>query len=176
MDVRLIKKAQKGDAAAYEQLFAHYEVEIYKLAFVYVKNRDDALDLVQEVAYRSFKYIHTLKEPAYFKTWLIRILMNSANDLLKKRPQHEPLQPELYVVPTDEELDVKVTLEGMMEYLTKEEKDVVLLKYYEDYTFEQIADVLDLKLGTAKTILYRALKKLKQALVKEGTSYGQFKG
>lgn len=176
MDVRLIKRAQKGDVAAYDELFAQYEIEIYKLAYVYVKNRDDALDLVQEVAYRSFKYIHTLKEPTYFKTWLIRILMNSASDLLKKRPQYEELQQDLYVVPNEEELDVKITLEGIMEHLTKEEKDVVLLKYYEDYTFEQIAEVLSIKLGTAKTILYRALKKLKNALQKEGTSYEQFKG
>lgn len=173
---RLIRRAQKGDMQAYEDLFGMYEVELYKLAFVYVKNREDALDLVQEVAYRSCKYIKSLKKPAYYKTWLIRILMNCASDYSKKHPVHAEMEPELYIAEQDESLDIKVTLEGVMQYLTKEEKDVVLLKYYEDYTFEQIAEVLELKLGTTKTILYRALKKLRLALVEEGTTYEQFKG
>lgn len=82
VDKRLIKCAQKGDMRAYEELFQKYEEEIYKLAFVYAKNREDVLDIVQEVAYRSCKHISSLKEPAYFKTWLIRILMNCASDYL----------------------------------------------------------------------------------------------
>lgn len=178
MERELIHKAQRGDLAAYDQLFSLYEIEIYKLAYVYVKNRDDALDLVQEVAYRSCKAIKSLKESSYYKTWLIKILMNCAVDLLKKRPQHEELEPILFNVPSEAEvdLDVKVTLEGVMQHLNKEEKDVVLLKYYEDYTFEQIADCLGMKLGSVKTVLYRALRKLKVALEKEGTSYEEFKG
>lgn len=178
MEWELIHKAQRGDMAAYDQLFSLYEIEIYKLAYVYVRNRDDALDIVQEVAYRSCKSIHTLREPSYYKTWLIRILMNCAADLLKKRPQQEELESVLFTVPIEAEvdLDVKVTIEGVMQYLKKEEKDVVLLKYYEDYTFEQIADCLGMKLGSVKTVLYRALRKLKLALEKEGTPYEQFKG
>lgn len=176
MEKRLIRRAQKGDMQAYEELFGMYELELYKLAFVYAKNKENALDLVQEVAYRSCKYIKSLKEPAYYKTWLIRILMNCASDYSKKHPVHAEMEPELYIAEPDESLDVKVTLEGVMQYLSKEEKDVVLLKYYEDFTFEQIAEVLELKLGTTKTILYRALKKLRAALVEEGMTYEQFKG
>ena len=175
MEIALIKRAKKGDAGAYERLFAQYEADLYRMAYVYMKNREDAMDVVQETAYRSFKYVHTLKEPAYFKTWLIRILINSAHDVLKKRPEEVVVEPHLFVVEMDEHIDVKITLEAVMHYLTKEEKDVILLKYYEDYTFEQIADVLQLKLGTAKTILYRALKKLKLALQQEEGYDEQFK-
>ena len=58
---RLVKKAQKGNDQAYLMLFQQYEADIYRMAYVYVKNKDNALDVVQEVAYQSFKTITTLK-------------------------------------------------------------------------------------------------------------------
>ena len=70
----------------------------------------------------------------------------------------------------EEPIDVRVTLEAAMKYLTVEEKNIILLKYYEDLTLQQIAETLDMKLGTVKTILYRALRKLRKALEKEGTT------
>ena len=64
--------------------------------------------------------------------------------------------------------DLKFTLEAVMTYLTPIEKQVVYLKYYEELTFQEISDILQMKLGTVKSILYRALSKLKQALHEEG--------
>ncbi len=61
--IRLVHKAQKGNEKAFLKLFQQYEEDIYRMAFVYVKNESDALDVVQEVAYRSFKKINTLKNP-----------------------------------------------------------------------------------------------------------------
>lgn len=77
-----MKKAQKGNDEAFLKLFQEYEKDIYRTAFVYVKNQEDALDIVQETAYRSFKSIKDLKEPKYFKTWLIRIAISCAIDIL----------------------------------------------------------------------------------------------
>ncbi len=168
MEKRLIRRAQKGDADSYAQLFAKYEADLYRMAYVYSGRREDALDLVQEVAYRSFKYIHSLKDPRYVKTWLVRILINCANDFYKKRPDTKEYEDDAFI--EDEQVDVKVTLEAAMKYLTVDEKNIILLKYYEDWTVQQIADVLDMKLGTVKTILYRALRKLRDALEKEGTA------
>ena len=74
--IRLVKKAQKGNDKAFLKLFQKYEEDIYRMAYVYVKNENDALDVVQEVAYRSFKKIDTLKNPEYLKTWLIKIAIN----------------------------------------------------------------------------------------------------
>ena len=168
MEKRLIRQAQKGDAESYIQLFAKYEADLYRMAYVYSGKREDALDLVQEVAYRSFKYIHSLKDPRYMKTWLVRILINCANDFYKKRSDYEEFEDDVYI--EEEPIDVRVTLEAAMKYLTVEEKDIILLKYYEDLTLQQIAETLDMKLGTVKTILYRALRKLRKALEKEGTT------
>ncbi|WP_238600690.1 sigma-70 family RNA polymerase sigma factor [Metasolibacillus meyeri] len=175
MNEQLIRQAQRGEDAAYIALFQQYEQELYAMAYVYAKNQDDALDIVQECAYRSYKAIQQLREVSYFKTWLIRILINCAHDLLKKRPHYEELH-DTYAIEEPIELDMHFTLQSVMEHLSMEEKHVVLLKYYEDFTFEQIADVLQLKLGTTKTILYRALKKLKAKLEEEGIADEIFKG
>lgn len=169
MQEKLVERAKKGDAEAYAQLFSQYELDLYKMAFIYVGNEADALDVIQEVAYRSFKYIHSLQNASYLKTWLIRIVINCAINLLKKR---EPivefeLESELGEEP-HEELPERWALEDVMTKLTKEEKDVILLRFYHDYTLSQVAQVLQLKFGTTKTILYRALKKLKQALEQKG--------
>ena len=176
MDRELIKRSQPGDMNADDELFSKYENELYKFAFVYVKNEHDAIDLVQDVTYRSSKAIHTLKEPSYYKTWLIRILMNCAADLICTKNTYEQGVTSLIMKDTTLDIDVKVTLNNVMNFLMKVEKDVVLLKYYEDYTFKQIADCLEMmKIGSTKTILYQALKKLKVALEKEATTYEQFK-
>lgn len=79
-----MKKAQKGNDKAFLKIFQQYEEEVYRMAFLYVKNQEDALDVVQEVAYQSFKNIHTLKKPEYFKTWLMKITINCAINITKK--------------------------------------------------------------------------------------------
>ncbi|KOS69012.1 hypothetical protein AEA09_10960 [Lysinibacillus contaminans] len=165
---KLIKHAQGGDAEAFAQLFSQFEVDLYKMAYVYVGNEADALDVVQEVAYRSFKYIHSLQGSTYIKTWLMRITINCATDVLTKRGHI--LSYENDFEESEEpygELSDKWVLEDVMTKLTKEEKDVILLRFYHDYTLQQTATILQLRLGTTKTILYRALRKLRQALEQE---------
>lgn len=163
-----LKKAQRGDGEAYAKAFQLYENDLYRLAYVQTNNIDDALDLVQEVAYRSFKSIHTLKELTYFKTWLIRILINATNDYWKKRKVYEELDELIDYEGVSVAVDMQITLEVIMNYLSPTEKQIIFLKYYEDFTFEQIATVTDMKLGSVKTVLYRALNKLRAELEKEG--------
>ncbi len=79
-----MKKAQSGDDEAFLELFQEYENVIYRMAYVYVKNQADALDVVQEVAYRSFKNIKTLNKPEFFKTWLIKIAISCSIDCINK--------------------------------------------------------------------------------------------
>ncbi|MGO4347022.1 RNA polymerase sigma factor [Paenibacillus sp. MCAF9] len=162
--IRLVEKAQKGDDKAFLKLFQKYEQDIYRMAYVYVKNKDDALDIVQEVAYRSFKKIDTLKKPEYFKTWLIKISISCAIDCLRKnnkvvqlRPEHEELiDPYVEIIP------LSLTLDQLLDELNEDEKSIVILKFYEDYSFKEIAEMLNIPLGTSKSILYRALDKLRK--------------
>lgn len=164
MNRRLVKKAQKGDDEAFLRLFQQYEHDLYRTAFVYMKNKDDALDIVQEVAYKSFKKIETLRTPAYFKTWLIRMTINTALNTLKKEKRVVTLDPEHESFIEGEEPDIPETfsLHQLIDELEENEKSVVILKYYYGYTFPEIAEILHIPLGTAKSILYRALKTLRK--------------
>ena len=171
--IRLIKKAQKGHEKAFLKLFQMYEADIYRMAFIYLKNEGEALDIVQETAYKAFDKIESLKEPAYFKTWLIKIAISSSLNRLKRLEKIVPMQNEYINNMQFEQGDptVKVLLQQILEELTSEEKGIVLLKYYEGYTFQEIADMLHIPLGTVKSILYRALKKLR-VQVEEADFYG----
>ncbi|WP_442598826.1 sigma-70 family RNA polymerase sigma factor [Neobacillus sp. D3-1R] len=165
----LVKKAQKGNEKAFLTLFQQYEEDIYRTAFVYVKNQNDALDIVQETAYRSFSKISTLKNPEYFKTWLIKITINAALDFLRKEKKVIHLKPETSeFIPTPEvDLSLSITLKDVMENLTEKEKSVILLKYYYNHTFAEISSILELPLGTVKSVIYRALEKLRTHLKEE---------
>ena len=165
---QLLKKAQRGDAQALEELFFMHEASLYRIAFLYVKNEEDALDVMQEVAYHTFKNIKSLKNVEYFKTWITKITMNCAIDHIRQNGKVNSLQSEWLenmeqISETQEkEIILRATVEDLMNVLEVEEKSVVILKYYQEYSFREISELLQLPLGTVKTILYRALKKLRE--------------
>lgn len=163
----LLKKAQAGNEKAFLELFSKYENQMYRIAFLHVKNENDALDVMQEVAYRTFKNIKTVKNPEYFKTWLTRITMNCAVDYIRNNSKIVQLETnyleEMEEVTESYEREVllRADLEELLEVLDSEEKNLILLKYYYEYSFQEIAELLKRPLGTVKSILYRALKKLR---------------
>lgn len=79
---KLVRRAQNGEEEAFLQLFQRYETRIYRIAYVCTGNEHDALDVVQEAAYRACKSIRSLTEPSYFKRWLLKIVLTSTLDLL----------------------------------------------------------------------------------------------
>ncbi|SHG52645.1 sigma-70 family RNA polymerase sigma factor [Ornithinibacillus halophilus] len=164
----LIKKAQKGNDKAFLKLFQMYELEIYRMAFIYVKNENDALDVVQETAYRSFNRIESLRNPDYFKTWILKIAINCSLDLIKKSSKVVQLNNEMEEVISSDDYDIplSISLQDLVDGLNEDEKGVVLLRFYHDYTFKEIAETLRIPLGTAKSILYRAIRKLRDELLK----------
>ncbi|MEH7379967.1 sigma-70 family RNA polymerase sigma factor [Bacillus sp. JJ1533] len=169
--LNLIRKAQKGNDKAFLTLFQQYEEDIYRTAFVYVKNQSDALDVVQETAYRSFKSIKNLKEPKYFKTWLIKIAISCAIDLLRKQKNVVQMKPEFEeFIPGDvnEDIDLEITVRDLIEQLNEDEKSVIVLRFYEGLTIKEVSETLEIPLGTAKTVLYRALNKLRKDLKGDG--------
>ncbi|WP_409296941.1 sigma-70 family RNA polymerase sigma factor [Peribacillus sp. SCS-26] len=161
---KLVRKAQRGDSKAFLKLFQQYEEDIYRMAYVYVKNEEDALDVLQEVAYRSFNKIGTLKNPEYFKTWLIRIAITCSIDLVNKNKKVVQLKPEYeeFIGLEEEDVSLSITLQELLERLNEDEKSMVYLRFYEGYSFKEIASLAGVPLGTAKSVLYRALGKLRK--------------
>jgi RNA polymerase sigma-70 factor, ECF subfamily len=165
--IQLVKEAQKGNDHAFLKLFQEYENDIYRTAFVYVKNQEDALDVVQETAYRAFKSIKNLKEPKYLKTWIIKIAISCSIDVVRKQKKVVELKPEVEKVLSSKEekdLSLSMTLDDLIELLNENEKKVIILRYYFDFTIKEVSETLNIPLGTAKTILYRGLNKLRKEL------------
>jgi len=165
--IQLVKEAQKGNDHAFLKLFQEYENDIYRTAFVYVKNQEDALDVVQETAYRAFKSIKNLKEPKYLKTWMIKIAISCSIDVVRKQKKVVELKPEVEKVLSSKEekdLSLSMTLDDLIELLNENEKKVIILRYYFDFTIKEVSETLNIPLGTAKTILYRGLNKLRKEL------------
>lgn len=134
---------------------------------MYVKNQNDALDVVQETAYRSFKSVKNVKEMNYFKTWLIKIAIRCSIDLLRKRKnvvQMNAVMMEQIAEDVKEDIDLEVTIQELIDVLDEDEKSVVILRFYHDATIKEVAEMLDIPLGTAKSVLYRALKKLRKEM------------
>jgi RNA polymerase sigma-70 factor (ECF subfamily) len=171
---KLVERAKKGDKRAYLKLFQNYEEDIYRVAYVYVKNQNNALDIVQDTACKSFSQIKNLKNPEYFKTWLIKITINAAVDFIRKEKKVIHLKPEHteLISTLDSDLSTKITLNDLMNKLNENEKSIVILKFYYNHTFNEIADLLELPIGTIKTILYRSLDKMRRGVKKEDI-YGQ---
>lgn len=134
------------------------------MAYVYVKNESDALDVVQEVAYRSFSKIETLKSPEFFKSWLLRITITCAIDLMRKNKKVVHLNPDYQekIGLEDGDLSLSITLQELLERLTEHEKSIVMLRFYEGYSFREIGEMLHMPLGSVKSVLYRALEKLRK--------------
>jgi len=123
---------------------------------------------MQEVAYHMFKNIRSVKNAEYFKTWLTRITMNCAIDHIRKNSKVVQIGIE-YLENVEEisesyekEVLLGASLEELMTVLEPEEKNIILLKYYYEYSFGEISEILKRPLGTVKSVLYRALKKLKE--------------
>ena len=117
---KLIKKAKRGNKTAFMQCIEPYEADLYRMAFVYMKNEHDALDVVQETILKAYENINTLKETAYFKTWLIKIVINSSLSKIKKAERvihiDEKQSSILQVILTD--ISLKLTLQHLIVRLT----------------------------------------------------------
>jgi len=161
---KLVVRAKKGDARAFQTLIHTEKEKLYKMAYVYMRNEDDALEVFQETVYKAFKSIETLKNNDYFSTWVTRILINTAIALLNKKKKIVPLTQDILEnmgearhVKREEQLDL---LEAMDD-IEEKYKIVLLLRFYKDYTIPQISEFLNYPEGTVKTNIRRGLALLK---------------
>lgn len=163
-----VNKAKKGNEKAFQALIEIEKRKLYRIAYLYVKKEEDALDVVQETICKAFISIKQLKDAAYFSTWITRILINTAIDYLKKKncliPSEETdqlmLQPHLH-------LEEKLDLADAISRLDEMYKTVIIYRYYKDLSIKQIAEILNCPEGTVKTRLHRAIMQLKTELGEE---------
>lgn len=163
----LVKKAIKGDEEAFLTLIHSFEEALYRTAISYLKNEGDALEAIQEVTYRAYKSIKTVKEPAYFKTWLIRIMMNYCQDFIKKS-KREMLDERIISMQGISEDFTFLEVEEALLSLSDYERELLHLKYFEDVKIKDIAAMWNTPEGTIKTRLHKALRALRAGFEEKG--------
>ena len=166
-----VLKAKKGDDNAFYEIVSSEKAILYKMAYSYVKNKDDAVDIVSDTVYKAYISISKLKEPAFFKSWLIRILINSAIDFIKKSKKVLLLDEKINIVTAEEDSEYTMDLYSAVDRLDEKCRTTVILKYFQDMTLKQVAEVMECPLGTVKTYLHRALASLKLDIASEEELY-----
>ena len=168
----LVKMAQKGDTEAFTDLVSLYKDNLYKVAFVYLKNEQDALDIISDTIYKAYINIKKLNNPSFFRTWITRILINSATDKLKSNKNIIYMDDyqkvdNLNDLEAEIDLDANFDLFNAVDKLDIKFKNIVILKYFQDMTISEISTLLTIPEGTVKVYLQRGLKKLKIDLQEE---------
>lgn len=150
------------------ELLASYE-SLYRMAYTYVKNESDAMDVVQESAYKAIKNAGSLKRGDFIRTWLFRIVINTSLEVLRQKQRE--ISSEVLQEGGREDLYCDFDTIDALDVLSDKERAVIVLRYFEDRKLQEIADVLEENLSTTKSILYRSLKKLKIKLTEGELCY-----
>lgn len=165
-DIKKVRRAIKGNKKAFQELMEEEKVNLYKIAYVYMKNETDALEVFQETVYKALLSIGNLKEERYFSTWLTRILINNAVDLLRKKKRVIPMEWDALESKTPVYIEGDrhpELLEAVME-LEEKYKEVLILRFYKDLSVKEIAEILDCPEGTVKTKIHRGVNLLRGRL------------
>lgn len=149
------------DKETFSTLVHEQQRQLYRIAVSYTASSADAEDAMQEALLRAWKRRDTLRNPAYFSTWLNRILINECKTLLRKRKRQLPTAdlPNLAAPPSDEQA---MALRTALFALPEKYRVPLVLNLLEGYTLREIAAMLSLPVGTVKTRIARAKQKLEQ--------------
>lgn len=152
-----------------EQKFLSNYTNYYRLAYSYVRNESDAMDIVQESAYKAMKDYNMVKKEDYINTWIYRIVINTALDHIRKNKK------EIIGILGEEEFyeDTYMNFDmmNMLDNLEEGEKTIIILRFFEEQKLEDIARITGENLSTVKSKLYRTLKKLRVDI--ENVEYSQ---
>jgi len=166
-----VRAAQGGDDDALYELMRSAKTRLYAIAYAYLRDETDALEAIQETTCRAYMKLKKLKEPRFFHTWLIRILIHYCMDEQKRRRKTLPLARLPEPLAAELAMDERLTLRAAIDKLAPKYRHVIILKYDQDLTVGEIAKLLEKPEGTVKTWLHKALKELKRMCGREGGGY-----
>lgn len=166
----LVKKAKRGDAEAFIALMEENKLSMYKVARGFLRNEEDAADAMAETVLNCYEKIGTLKDNAYFKTWMIRILINNCKDILQRQRKSLPFEE----IPETEDKRSRGNMaefQELIEPLKEQDRSIFTLYYVYGMKVKEIAANMEMK---ESTVLSR-LKRGREALRDEMES-GRVKG
>ena len=187
---RIIERCKRGDAAAFNELVLKYEKQVYNLAFRLTGNYDDANDVASDTFVRIFNSISKFRGDSSFSTWLYRIVTNVYLDIRKRRNAHPHLSLEEYLDLEEgslarqiedtapglqhkaEERERSEMLQAAINELPEFQRVIIVLYHIQDLPYEEIAEILNMPLGTVKSRLNRARRALREKLAAQRELFG----
>jgi RNA polymerase sigma-70 factor, ECF subfamily len=179
-DVALVQASQAGDHTAFEQLIKRYERQIANLIYMTMGNSDSVDDLSQETFIRVYRSLKNFKFDASVFSWMYRIAMNLCIDEIRKRKIRKVVSLEFLTedaiertrkhkhqdLPSDAMMrqEKKEVVQRAIQQLTQEHREVILLREYQDYSYGEIAETLNIRIEAVKSRIFRARKELKKKL------------
>ena len=180
----LIRKAKQGDMLAFEELILKHEKIVYNLALRMMNHSEDAMDISQEVFLKAYRSLSNFDERSAFSTWLYRITHNTCIDEIRKRKGKQTYSLEEDLESEDGSMQRQVADDGdtpeeslmrkeqkseilrALDTLSEEHKAAIILRDVKGLSYEEIAEILELSLGTVKSRINRARNQLKTEILK----------
>lgn len=146
------------------ELMVKNRMKFYRIAYSYVKNEQDALDIVSEATYRGISHLKELREPEYFSSWMTRIVINTAIEMLRKNARHVVLEDYMLEDCAEQTIDqeIRFDLYQALDALCAEDKAYIILKYFEGYCFRDIAELFGMPESTVKSKVYKCLGSMRK--------------
>jgi RNA polymerase sigma-70 factor (ECF subfamily) len=181
-DVAAVSRAREGDSDAFRLLVERHSRVIFRVAYRMTGNEHDADDVVQEAFLRAYKQLDNFEERANFSTWLHRIAVNCSLDLLRARARHDKHRADITVYDGDEEREREIAssdpqpdrlllsselqqhVAAAMDKLSGNERTAFILRHFEGMPVEDIGKTLGIQVNAAKHTIFRAVRKLREAL------------
>ncbi len=171
VEQELIRSAQSGDRDALIQLLREIEHHVYRTAFYILGNEQDAMDAAQEALIRIYTKIHSFEEKAKFKTWVQRIVTNICIDKFRRIKPTVSIDEHEMVFASDQSVEDEVVatyisqdIREAISKLSDHYRAVVVLRYLQDFSYNEISESLGLPLNTVKSYLFRARQQLQTLL------------
>lgn len=178
---RRIAQVVKGDQEAYTDIVDFYKDKVYQICYRMLGNKHEAEDVAQEAFLRAYLNIHTFKQELKFSSWLYRIATNLCIDRMRKKKPDYYLDSEvagtdgltLYSqIPSNqrtpdqdvENIELADTIQKEISKLPEKYRSVIVLRYIDELSLNEISDILDMPLGTVKTRIHRGRDALKEQL------------
>lgn len=173
---RLVRLAQKGDSEAFVRLIEHNQDTLKRVAFAWLRDENDVADTIQDTILDAFENIGQLRKPEYFKTWLVRILINNCTRLYRKNKKQ--LQYEVSANRYSESLQAErkqtqvllsdLEFFDLLNALPEDSRVIFQMYFGEQFTTAQIADILQMKESTVKSRIRRGKIELRRQVEQIG--------
>jgi len=185
----IVQQIKEGKTESFEVLVERYQKQVYNIAYRYTGSRDDAYDLSQEAFLKAYRGINNFRQDSSFKTWIYHIVANVCRDYLRKDKKVHKVSIDEPVQSNDGDMEKQLTdnakgpdevyeskelsefIQGIINNLQREYKEVIILREMQQLSYEEIAKVLNCSVGTVKSRLNRARKILKDRIIVDGEQF-----